>query len=114
MIKIISDFISRYEIYFGFAVCIIFFGAGIYICHVFHEAALTRQFQAQIDDHAKKEKDANDKATALEKQLADLRMQNIKLNESIKNETKKAAYSCVLPESGKLLINQAIAGISTR
>lgn len=46
MIAAIRAFIKTYEMWFGIALFVFFFGAGIYTCHIFNEAADTEQIKA--------------------------------------------------------------------
>jgi hypothetical protein len=50
------------------------------------------------------------KAKEFEQKLADLREQNLKLNDELKNEIKQPIYSnCVVPTNGVRIYNKALA-----
>lgn len=114
MITAIKAFIAKYEIYAGIAICLAMFFFGWYMHGIFIAAAREAELNAEISQHIKAEKDANDKSAALETELANNRKQNTQTNENVKNEVKKPAYNCVVPSAGKLLIRQALTSVSSR
>lgn len=114
MITLLKAFIAKYEIYFGIAICVAMIALGWYAHGVFYAASREAELNAEISQHAKAEKDANDKSTALEAELAKQRTQNTPLNENVKNEVKKPAYNCVVPPAGRKLLNSSITSLSAR
>lgn len=110
----IRAFIAKYEVYFAIGLCVFCLGYGWYLHGIFYEAKEKRDLEAQVSQHMEAEKAANEKSAKLETELATAREANAKLNDEVKNETKKPAYNCIVPNSGKLLINKALASNSAR
>jgi hypothetical protein len=110
----ISALIAKYEVVLGAIVLIIVLTLGWYVHGVFIAAAREKVLNAEISQHIELEKLANAKAADLEKELAKARTQNAKENENIKNEVKKPAYNCIVPSSGRMLINAAATNTAAR
>lgn len=69
----------------------------------------------ELADEAKAQKEAqgkaDTKAAAWEKQLADLRAANKKLDRRLHDETQAAVYSkCIVPDAGVQIFNDALSG----
>jgi len=107
--------ISQYRIIAAGLVALALFLSGWHAHKVVTEAALAKTLAEETEQHLKQEAEAFKKSSNLEEQLATLRQEFAQLNESTKDEVKAPIYSsCIVPNTGIMLYNQAITGKATR
>ena len=110
----ISAFIAKYEVIFGAVILAVMFTLGWYVHGVFIAAAREKALNLEISQHIELERQANQKSADLEKELAKARTQSAKENENVKNEVSKPAYNCIVPPTGRMLINASVTSTAAR
>jgi hypothetical protein len=90
-------------------VALLIFYGGWWFHSIFYNADRVDEMQGIIDFQTSEAARAKEKAKQLEAKLTAIETKYNQVISEIDNEIKKPEYNCIVPESGKLLYNKALA-----